>query len=331
MFESRTSKEVILLSVTLCTSVAIFIFTILRFIQQDYIMVAIDIVILLTMMFIFAWTYYRKNLVVASYLFMLFSLLSVTVTIFQKGEAQIFWCFPATVMVFYIVSLRVATCFTLIMYFIVGITLHAEKLTHPLTIFAITFPLTAILVAISVNQLNRANKQLENLVKHDALTGTLNRLALNERLEKIIDLQSRQPAQICLMMMDLDNFKSINDKHGHLVGDQVLIEFTRIIDSRLRKTDELYRYGGEEFVLIPHIGELNDAYIFAEQLRELVASSPLFAKYQLTVSIGVAAYHENESAEQWLSCADNALYAAKDAGKNKVLAAKAPVLVTQPS
>ncbi|MGB0988921.1 MAG: GGDEF domain-containing protein, partial [Pseudoalteromonas spongiae] len=92
---------------------------------------------------------------------------------------------------------------------------------------------------------------------------------------------------------------------------------------------ELYRYGGEEFVLIPHVEELNGACIFAEKIRDLVASSSLFTKYQLTVSIGIAAYCANESAEQWLSRADNALYTAKNTGKNKVITSEAPIPIVQ--
>lgn len=322
MFNNRTPKEVILLYVSLLAAIAILVFTVIRIVQQDYVMVMIDLGILATMLFVFGWTYFKHNVVVGSYLFILFALVGVIVTIYQKGESQILWAFPTTIMTFYIVSLRLAAFFSVVMLLAVSATLYNVELNHPLSIFAVTFPLTTLLVGVSVNHLNHANKQLRKMVKHDVLTGVLNRLAFNERVESLVNLQQRHPSALCLMIFDLDNFKVINDTRGHLVGDDVLIEFTQLIESRLRKTDEFYRYGGEEFVLIPYGESIDDAQAFAEILRQLIAESSLYQDYQLTVSCGVAQYCHGETVERWLERADKALYQAKNTGKNTVCAAE---------
>jgi diguanylate cyclase (GGDEF)-like protein len=118
--------------------------------------------------------------------------------------------------------------------------------------------------------------------------------------------------------VDLDNFKSINDTHGHATGDQVLIAAVRAMRTHLRAEDQLGRLGGEEFlVLLPdtHDGAASAA---AQKLREEVAGSP--APVPVTCSVGVATWH-GESPEMLLRRADEALYAAKDAGRDRVIAA----------
>jgi len=123
-----------------------------------------------------------------------------------------------------------------------------------------------------------------------------------------------------LLMLDLDNFKAINDAHGHLVGDQVLVDFTGRAKAALRRPDHLGRFGGEEFVaLLPETG-IDEALVVAERLRAAVASST--AAHGCTVSIGVAGSDAGDATvDAILSRADTAMYAAKAAGRNCVRSA----------
>lgn len=166
--------------------------------------------------------------------------------------------------------------------------------------------------------LQAANAKLQRLATTDRLTGAWNRTYLEETLVTEMERANRYRQPLSLLIFDIDHFKGINDTHGHLVGDEVLIELTRRIRAHLRTVDVLARWGGEEFVLLlPHCGA-TEAQQVAEKLRALVADSPFSRAGQVTASIGLAQWQPHESLDTWLKRADDALYAAKAAGRNRV-------------
>lgn len=173
-----------------------------------------------------------------------------------------------------------------------------------------------------IRQLRLAHELLENLSQEDYLTGVYNRRHLEQTAAKDFSLSRRHDFPVSIMIMDLDHFKQINDTHGHLVGDQVLIELTQCVYEIIRQTDIFGRYGGEEFVLfMPHTA-LEDALMLAERIRQAVAdrqfeseTSPL----NVTVSLGVAAMTpKTNTLEDLILNADLALYRAKEQGRNRV-------------
>ena len=173
-------------------------------------------------------------------------------------------------------------------------------------------------------ELQAANRELQRLATTDSLTGVWNRHHFEEALTAEIRRVARYRKQpLSLMLFDLDHFKEINDTHGHPVGDQVLIALTRRIQDQVRAVDVLARWGGEEFVmLLPHTRS-EDAVKLAEKLRQLVAGEPFPGVGQVTISFGVAEYRPQETPAQWLKRVDDALYAAKAGGRNRVCLAEA--------
>jgi diguanylate cyclase (GGDEF)-like protein len=160
--------------------------------------------------------------------------------------------------------------------------------------------------------------RLESMLREDALTGLLNRRAILSQLGGTISGARRHGHPLSVAMVDLDRFKAINDVHGHAVGDEVLIAAVRALRAHLRAEDQLGRLGGEEFlVVLPDTHEGAAARV-AEKLREEVAAAP--APVPVTCSVGVATW-AGESPEMLLRRADEALYAAKDAGRDRVIAA----------
>ena len=119
-------------------------------------------------------------------------------------------------------------------------------------------------------------------------------------------------------MLDLDHFKQINDLHGHAKGDEILIRITELVGMRIRATDSIYRLGGEEFVVVADDLSLENAARLAEQLRTIVEAHDLAPSSTVTISLGVAQHHSDETAEQWMNRADNALYMAKHLGRNRI-------------
>ena len=157
----------------------------------------------------------------------------------------------------------------------------------------------------------------------DALTGLHNRGWLDDMFSREIKRSERDSLKACLLMIDIDHFKDVNDKYGHLAGDKVLIAVGRSIKEPLRPNDMVARYGGEEFsVLLPETSIENAAAI-AERLRERVsqASPGKLERKQLpkvTVSIGVADFNPGDSLESMIAAADAAMFDAKRAGRNCV-------------
>ncbi|MBE0485139.1 GGDEF domain-containing protein [Marinobacter sp.] len=160
---------------------------------------------------------------------------------------------------------------------------------------------------------------IEQAALTDSLTGIGNKRALYEALERAGALADRHGAPWSLILCDLDHFKQINDNHGHVVGDHILTKTAEKLEQAVRNSDTVYRFGGEEFaVLLPHTNE-REARDVAERIRLAVESirvdggeTPLTA----TTSCGVAMHLTDESPDQWLARADEALYRAKAQGRN---------------
>ena len=160
----------------------------------------------------------------------------------------------------------------------------------------------------------------------DVLTGTLNRRSIVQNLQAALDDPTQTP---CVLALDIDFFKKVNDTHGHQTGDQVLIHFCRTIETMLRKGDLLGRMGGEEFLVVANTLSLADAMGLAERIRAAIASTPCLCSpdtpIAITTSVGVAQPHVGETMEQLLERADEALYRAKHAGRNRVMMAGAAI------
>ena len=167
----------------------------------------------------------------------------------------------------------------------------------------------------------RLEEELFQAAVTDALTGVPNRRWFQDRAAAAMLEASRHGHPISAVFVDIDHFKQINDKLGHEAGDRVLKETARKIDGTRRTEDLLCRYGGEEFVLLLPHADLGQAAIFGERVRSEVAASPVEASGQsipVTVSVGVACARTGDSVEALLKRADEAMYRAKEKGRNRV-------------
>lgn len=160
---------------------------------------------------------------------------------------------------------------------------------------------------------------------HDPLTKLLNRKSLAETLYREIQLATRHNLGLAVIMLDLDDFKRLNDKYGHLIGDQVLVQTAQIMQRTIRETDFAFRIGGEEFLIILINATEKGAKQLANRIRKNIESAHLPNKNtslpKFTASLGVAHLSEKETEQSLLSRADKAMYEAKAKGKNKVIVA----------
>jgi diguanylate cyclase (GGDEF)-like protein len=167
-----------------------------------------------------------------------------------------------------------------------------------------------------------ANTELQRLAATDRLTGIWNRLHFDEAAVTEIERAARYGEPLSLVLFDIDHFKAINDTRGHLVGDQVLVELTQRVRQHLRTGDLLARWGGEEFVVLLSHTRGEDAAKLAEKLRGLIAGEPFPEVGRVTSSFGVAEFRPHETSDLWLTRVDDALYAAKAGGRNRVCLAE---------
>jgi len=176
-----------------------------------------------------------------------------------------------------------------------------------------------------IKELEQELSQASELVQQDQLTGALNRRGMDAAFEREVTRADRAHHPLCVALLDIDNFKRLNDTLGHQAGDQALIHLSSVIKETLRPTDSVARYGGEEFVIIlPEIG-LEEASVTIERLqREMTKKFFLHEndRVLVTFSAGVAQRATEESQEEVIARADKAMYEAKKTGKNRVVIAK---------
>ena len=175
--------------------------------------------------------------------------------------------------------------------------------------------------------LSLANIQLRERLQQqsvrDPLTGLYNRRYLEESIQRELGRAKREQTPLAVIMLDLDHFKCINDKHGHSAGDKVLVAVSELLKRALRGEDLICRYGGEEFTLIMPGATLDIALLRAEHLRSSIEQLRIEVaddqQLNVTSSMGIAAYpNHGDDTQVLLSLADDALYKAKSAGRNQV-------------
>lgn len=167
--------------------------------------------------------------------------------------------------------------------------------------------------------LENAHKKLQELSIHDSLTQVYNRLKLDTILQTHYESYKRYKKVFSVIILDIDYFKEVNDKYGHLVGDEVLKQMAQLIKANLRGSDYFGRWGGEEFLIISEFTIKSDAYVLAEKIRKVVSNFEFDKVGYKTVSIGLSQITEVLSINDLLQEADDALYKAKNSGRNRTI------------
>lgn len=170
-----------------------------------------------------------------------------------------------------------------------------------------------------IEELKAANVKLEELATFDMLTGAYNRRRFEEYIKFSVDIKEKYECVFSIIMFDIDYFKQVNDLCGHNKGDQILQKISAIVKYTLRDTDKLFRWGGDEFIILLPGTTLKDAYKVAEKVRKSIEAYDFGTKCnKVTVSLGVGEYNKGDSIDQYVSCVDNSLLKAKANGRNRV-------------
>ena len=219
----------------------------------------------------------------------------------------------------------VITIFVLVMRILSVVFAPSDiiSMLHQTPIQVLTFMATFISLILISNGFvlmikERADERIRLMAMKDRLTGIWNRIRLEEAAQQEIARLERYGHPVSLIMMDLDHFKQVNDQFGHGMGDQVLKEFCAVVQSCIRTTDILGRWGGEEFVLILPNSGYTSAVLLAERIRSEIEQHIFPDELRLTTSLGMAVCQSTDTWNSWLERADQALYRAKSIGRNRV-------------
>lgn len=244
--------------------------------------------------------------------------ITVLLATFHLKLDGIFWVYPAIVFNYSLVGTRVAVWANIILCSSV-LYLASSWAEWPLwPRIVVTMAATGFFSHIFSSNIDRQKQALVTLATIDPLTGVRNRHELQLELMKACSQQTRFGTPVTLLVLDIDFFKKVNDTYGHIKGDEVLVEIAKLMGKRLRTTDSLYRYGGEEFLVLAGGTNADGGRILAEDLRNTIQNSRPCELPGISISLGVAQYVPPESISEWLSRADEALYRAKANGRNRV-------------
>ncbi len=235
------------------------------------------------------------------------------------GEDGAAWLFPILLGTFAVTDRVHATVIAGIGVAYASVLLASMGDAEMAASMSVSLSLTCLVALVASTHVQSLRLRLEQLASRDALTGAGNRRALDDALAPLV--VPGVGGDTAIALLDLDHFKRINDAHGHSAGDRVLVEFTALVRRVIRPGDRLFRFGGEEFVLVMPATSRNDALAVAERVNAAVRQGIRVRQGVVTVSIGVSLARLGDTVDALLARADAALYAAKSGGRDRVVLA----------
>ncbi|MEQ6886980.1 GGDEF domain-containing protein [Salicola sp. Rm-C-2C1-2] len=231
------------------------------------------------------------------------------------------WGYPILVASFFLTRPTTAICLNTAM--VVAIMIYGTSLPSGESLWAFFATATVVSACSFIFAIRNQHQRREMamLARRDPLTGVRNRRSMDDALQLAVSTASRTGTPYALVMLDLDHFKAINDEHGHALGDEILVNLTKMVERSTRQSDQLFRFGGEEFVLLMPAVDAPGMKAVVQGLRQKIRSTLTSPDGPVTASFGAAHLEGDESWENWLKRADNALYQAKERGRDCVVIA----------
>lgn len=304
---------------TAATFFLLFCLSMYHFYIGDFTVGAVNLLISLILLFVGIKFDQPKQIKHLNIILVVLFLVCLSFAILLKGSDALYWAFPAISATYFMASNRSAFVLTILCISLTYLLAYPYITTSHIIDYYPALFLHSFFQFCWASRTTRQQKKLYEIATRDALTKVNNRLSFNEKLDGVIKRNRRNRVPVSLLMLDLDHFKRINDKFGHDIGDSVLIVFAELITSSIRESDAIYRYGGDEFIVIADDTTIENASILAEQLRTKANKDLCLNKYQLSVSIGVTTLLPDfDEVTSVLKRVDNALYEAKKMGRNCV-------------
>ena len=245
---------------------------------------------------------------------------AVAISLMTQGLYGLLWAYPMALFAYFVLPRRFANATAASFGGMIAAMAFLEFGRGITLRFALSMALCILIVNIILDVLESLQRRLLAQSLTDPLTGAFNRRHMEASLAAAIERHGRTGAPTSIVLIDIDHFKSINDRFGHAAGDRVLVELVEIVGKRCRKLDVVFRMGGEEFLLLLPDTRKADAAALAEELRVAIATAPLLDGWTVTVSLGVSQLRGHDRVDDWLRRVDDALYGAKRGGRDQVAA-----------
>ncbi|GBO84593.1 MULTISPECIES: GGDEF domain-containing protein [Marinobacter] len=235
------------------------------------------------------------------------------------GEPGLFWLYPCLVTTFFLANPRIAVFLNVASVVVLMIHGGAFRSDVQMWSFASTAFVVSACAYVFAHRNHDQRERLEHLATIDPLTGIKNRRSMDQELDLAAANAERTGLPYALVLLDIDHFKRINDEHGHGVGDDVLTDLVALLKQNTRKSDQLFRYGGEEFVLLlPGVDGIGLKAVM-NNLQQVLRKYMKHPGGAVTASFGVALLRHGEGVDSWLARADAALYEAKETGRDRIV------------
>tara|TARA_Y100000780_G_scaffold226529_1_gene240462 strand:+ start:269 stop:1279 length:1011 start_codon:yes stop_codon:yes gene_type:complete len=235
------------------------------------------------------------------------------------GEPGLFWLYPCLVTTFFLANPRIAVVLNISSVLVLMVHGGAFRSDVQMWSFASTAFVVSACAYVFAHRNHDQRERLEHLATIDPLTGIKNRRSMDQELDLAAANAERTGLPYALVLLDIDHFKRINDEHGHGVGDDVLTDLVALLKQNTRKSDQLFRYGGEEFVLLlPGVDGIGLKAVM-NNLQQVLRKYMKHPGGAVTASFGVALLRHGEGVDSWLARADAALYEAKETGRDRIV------------
>lgn len=301
-----------------CAIFGITPFAVWRFIDGHVVAGVVDLAILASITIAVAYAWRTGDTESAGCVLAHISCGGAVAVAITVGEAGLFWMYPALITSYFLTHAWIALyCMALSL---LVVTLHGGAFSSSEQMFS--FVATAIVVTACAYVFARRNArqhdELEHLANFDPLTGVQNRRAMSRELNVALSDRSSHQVSYGLAVTDLDHFKKINDEFGHDVGDAILLKFARLLEMNTRGIDKVFRFGGEEFLILFPGTDATQLSKAVKKLQEAVGTSFKGPGGPVTASFGTACLRSTESQAEWFARADKALYRAKLNGRDRI-------------
>ncbi len=314
-------KSTFWLSITAATLILPFGF---YHLSHQHVGIGIGAMITSLSLYLVAWLSHRKTYkTIYTFIWLTpFTTLFVAYITNIVGITGTYWCYSTLILYYFMMSERQAWMSN-VLFALVNVPLVWHLFdTDEATRFTVTFTLVSAYSAIFLHIVARQYSELQKMAITDKLTDVYNRTLLKYSLEQAIHQANRTDTPFTLIILDVDHFKKINDELGHDIGDNVLEQLGLFLKNSLRDSDKVFRIGGEEFLILLYNTDEAGSIDVAEKLRKGIENLSLIPDRRVTVSIGVAGLGSVTDWKQWMKSCDMNLYAAKDGGRNMVVAGK---------
>lgn len=307
------------MGVALITSLLLTPFGINNLVQDRYLLGVLTLAIS-AMCLICAWQCFRGKYSFSISLYGIAPTISITIILatYELGVRGSYWAFLVVLGLHFILPRKWALVSNILFAgIIIPIAFHVIEFKEAIR-FASVLVGTSVFATVTMYEIFKQHYLIQEKASTDSLTGLFNRSSLQDTLEMAIEHNRETAVPYTLLMLDIDDFKTINDKHGHDVGDIVLQSVGSLLRKSFVQGSKTFRIGGEEFlVLVPNI-EKGKVYEAAENLRQKTEELNIIPGHTLTVSIGVAEVKQYLKWTEWIKQCDKKLYGAKSNGKNQV-------------